>query len=314
MKKSIILTVCLLLASVGIYADTMAKCFLQHQGSITVYDTDKISNAIEAAVKGDTLYLTEGTFPNFTLNKEITVRGAGQSTKISGSVFISLPTSSKISQTLLEALYISGMVSLSTAMNGVKLKQCYIASNFNVTSNNDDIVLDRCYIESYLYQKSYIKGLTVMNSFVNYLYNSDGITDNSAYNFINCSFTYTYNSSYYGIGNFINCLISTISSSTSSSYRLVKNSTFVNCLFGVDYSSSNSTFQNCYKYTSSITENVDWLTSNNFLGNDGTVVGRYGGSNPYTLVPSFPKVTDSKISVDPEKKVLNVSLKVSTNN
>ena len=145
-----------------------------------------------------------------------------------------------------------------------------------------------------------------------YNVSESSLTDNSPFNFINCTFSY-YNinsSNYGGIGNFINCLFYSANYNYTS-YKSISNSTLVNCLIGWEYGNNNSTFQNCYKSTSSIAETVDWLKSNNYLGNDGTVVGRYGGSNPFTLEPSFPKVTDSKIAVDPEKKILNVSLKVS---
>ena len=55
------------------------------------------------------------------------------------------------------------------------------------------------------------------------------------------------------------------------------------------------------------------LVNNKYLGTDGTVVGSGGGTTPYTLVPSTPKVTDYTIRVDPDTKKLNVNIKVSAN-
>jgi len=46
---------------------------------------------------------------------------------------------------------------------------------------------------------------------------------------------------------------------------------------------------------------------------DGTIIGMFGGTSPYNLVPNVPTVTESKVSVDTANKKLNVSLKVSAN-
>ena len=53
------------------------------------------------------------------------------------------------------------------------------------------------------------------------------------------------------------------------------------------------------------------LKNQNYIGNDGTVIGICGGNTPYTLVPSVPKVTESSLKVDTKKQELNVTLSVS---
>ena len=56
---------------------------------------------------------------------------------------------------------------------------------------------------------------------------------------------------------------------------------------------------------------VENLSAKGYLGNDGKVIGPYGGNTPYTLVPAVPRVTKSKIMVDPKKQELNAILTVS---
>ena len=78
----------------------------------------------------------------------------------------------------------------------------------------------------------------------------------------------------------------------------------------------NSTLQSCYGVdngTSLLTDlSKDVLLANGYLGNDGTIVGIYGGNTPYVdgMLPAAPKVTESSVKLDLENKKLNVSLKV----
>ena len=48
----------------------------------------------------------------------------------------------------------------------------------------------------------------------------------------------------------------------------------------------------------------------NYLGTDGTQVGVYGGTTPFTLDPQVAKVTESTFTVDTTNKKLSVKLKV----
>ena len=54
------------------------------------------------------------------------------------------------------------------------------------------------------------------------------------------------------------------------------------------------------------------LQENNFLGNDGTVVGYNGGKNPYSLKQAHPTITSSKVHFDKDKKQIQIKLKVSS--
>lgn len=54
----------------------------------------------------------------------------------------------------------------------------------------------------------------------------------------------------------------------------------------------------------------DDIIANGHVGNDGTAIGPLGGTTPFTLVPTVPRVTESSLKVDPQKKELNVTVTV----
>ena len=164
--------------------------------------------------------------------------------------------------------------------------------------------------------------MTVMNSIIAYLY-SNGVTGNVV-TFINCNILSRY--SKIAEQTFINCIFGNggyYYNYSSYSYELT-NCTLLNCLYNT-YSSSyypyngnvgNSILQSCYGVdngTNLLTDlSKDALLANGYLGNDGTIVGIYGGNTPFVsdMLPAAPKVTDQSISLDLENKKLNVSLKV----
>lgn len=310
MKRIICFIMSTIMLTVTASAVSTAKCLLQHQGSCKIYDPEAIETAIKNAVDGDTIFLTAGTFPGFTVSKKITVRGAGQKSKITGNVKISISGTPTLTQTVLEGVDLDGYIlTLSSAMNGVKVKQCSIG-NLETSANNNDVIIDRCSINSEMYYSDYIKGMTILNSVVCTGHYS--LSSSCPVNFINCNVRAYYVD--YCTGTFINCIVSGNSYRNSSS-EYYRNCNFVNTLLCDRYrnvDSSTCTVQNCYESSDSSFD-VSTLENLGYLGNDGTVVGLFGGSNPYTLKLAVPEVTENTIVLDVEKKVLNVSLKVSSN-
>lgn len=308
MKRILTLIVCMMSISMTILAASSAKCLLQHRGGVKTFDASAIDTAIKNAVDGDTIFLTNGQFSGFTVNKKITVRGAGQGTKIMGDINVSISGNPTLTQTVLEGFDATDRnVTLTTAMNGLKIKQCKF-KYLTVNANINDAIIDRCYISDELRQTSYIKGMTVLNSYVRigYSYNS---TD-SPINFVNC-FVYACYVDYCA-GTFINSIVYGYDYGGKNYYY---NCNFVSSLlYNRTYTDSSCTLQNCYINDSNVKdENPDNLENAGYLGNDGTVVGRYGGLTPYTLDLAVPKVTENTITVDPTAKTLSVSLKVTAN-
>lgn len=331
MKKSLLLFACLAMTSISSYAASLSSIMLQHNGSVTMYESDKMSSAISAAVKGDTIYLSEGSFVgDFTINKEITIIGAGQLTIVQGNITIALDNTPTLTAHMLDAIKVpsSYNVTVTKAVKNLKIRKCYLY-DFRFSANTTDLNVDRCNIENF-YANNNIKSGNVLNS---YIRNIQGIKDTplNTVNYINCNIFYitnwySYSSSYaYCAGTFINCIIN--SNSNSSEARAFSNCVFINTAYPSSFTfSASSSCQNCYvgdftmtQYTEEKTGmkyhtvDADWLQGNGYLGFDGTIIGMFGGTIPYSLVPNVPTVTESKVTVDTSTKKLNVTLKVTAN-
>ena len=327
MKKQLIMMACMLMASIAAFAGTKAKILLQHEGGVKVYDSNQMTQALADAVKGDTLFLSEGTFAGFDLTKEVMIRGCGKTTVITGAVKIAVAGNPTFSAPLLDALKIDNSFTVSQPCNKLHIRKCWITGDISFSAKSEDVLIDRCSNNNSNINKftisSDIVSMTVMNSVINYLY-SNGVTG-SVVTFINCNI----HSRYSEIANqtFINCIFGyggyyyANYSNTYYSYALT-NCTLLNCLYNT-YSSQphnsnvgNSTLQSCYGVDNETNLLTDMYTgdllANGYLGNDGTIVGIYGGNTPFVsdMLPAAPKVTDQSISLDLENKKLNVSLKV----
>lgn len=309
MKKFILILITIITISINANADSGAKCLLHHKGSVQFFDGDKIAAAIKAATDGDTLFLSEGTYPGFTINKKITVRGAGQESRITGEVKINISNNPILSQTILEWVNLDeNSITIETPMKKLKIKQCTFRT-LNTTANNiEDALVDRCHIKECI---DGFKSATIVNSKIQYMNNT-----NSGQEYLNCNIYQFY---YYASGKFTNCIFGACS---NSSY--IDNSFFKNCLFGYGnfHFSSTSSAINCWYDKSFKIDNETLncslgkydLEDKGYIGTDGTVVGIEGGSSPFTLEPSVPKVTNSTVAYDAANKLLKVNLTVTTNN
>ena len=75
------------------YALPTSSVLLQHKGNVVVYPLDSLNAALRDAVDDDTLFLSKGGYPSFTIDKKITVRGAGQETVVAGTITVAIPDS-----------------------------------------------------------------------------------------------------------------------------------------------------------------------------------------------------------------------------
>ena len=198
MKKILLMTVCIIMMSITASAISINKALLDHNGTVTLYDG--LQEAINASADGDVIYLTLGTFKGpFTVSKKVTIRGTGETSIIDGDVSISIPGAPKLTSPVLEALAVSGTVSVNSEVNDMILRKCKTAS-ITIGANVDGAVLDRCYITNTLTLSSYIKGMTVVNTKLNIVEANSGATQNTS--FVNCNFNYL-NTNYFS-GTIIN--------------------------------------------------------------------------------------------------------------
>ncbi len=318
MKKYLLLAVCFMMMGISANALTINKAMLVHNGNVTLFDGDKMQDAVNAAVDGDAIYLTLGTFKPFNVTKKITIRGTGETSVIDGSVDISIPGSPKLTSPVLEALAVSGTVSVKSQVDDMIIRKCKIGSFF-IIAQVDGAVLDRCYITNTLSLSQYIKGMTVVNT---KLYHVEAANSSATQNttFVNCNI-YGLNCRYFS-ATIINSILAypclTPGNTTSdSSIKTINSTVLLNTLIYNSNSSytliigSSSVAQNCYKNGFSISTSCECTPNSSYVGTDGTIVGIYGGDTPYTLEPTVPKVTNSDLQLDMENKKLNVNLTVS---
>ena len=319
MKKTILLSVCLFVASLSTFGASLSSIMLQHNGSVTMYESDKMATAISNAVKGDTIYLSEGSFVgDFTINKEITIIGAGQLTIVQGNITIALDNTPTLTAHMLDAIKVpsSFNVTVTKAIKNLKIRKCYFYS-FACNASVTDLNIDRCNMQ-YFYPNTNVKSGNILNS---YMYRADGYPNQlNTITYINCNIYTLYNNGF--AGTFINSIIRGYSYGGN-----FNNCSFINTAYPTNFTFDGScSLQNCYaggytltQYTEEKTGvqyysvDSDWLESNNYKGTDGTIIGMFGGTIPYSLVPNVPTVTESKVTVDTATKKLNVTLKVTAN-
>lgn len=312
MKRFSLALIALLAMSVLSVKAQVASILLQHNGAATMYSSDQLSTAITAAAAGDTIYLSNGTFSgNITISKAITIIGAGgvnTGTKLDGDVTIAI--AGTLTSTLMEGVYVTGDISVTKAVNGLKIKSTTLV-DMSFSANVENMLIEQSYIRGTFTASSVVKSGYILNS---RLYT----VQNSCINvsLVNCNI-YHINNSYSNnfAGTLQNCIIFTFYSGGSCA----TGTKFTNCLYYYEF--GNVTYDACYKYGSNdlldssvnCTLDAATLQSNGYLGNDGTIVGIYGGTTGYSLYPKVPTVESSTIKVDTENQKLNVSLKVKAN-
>lgn len=341
MKKIIIMTLGLIMSiCLQSIADTRASVLLLHNGQGTTFDADQLQIAINMAIAGDTIYLTEGTFGNnetLTIDKVITVIGTGQTTKLRGCIDISIDGEPTISNYMLSGMRITGDVIVRKKINGMKVKKCWIGGYFYATEDLKAVEIDKSYIKGFV-PTQYVKSAVVTNCILYCLgtYNS-GQESNSFGNdlsFINCNIASVSCNSFQNIQDvtFLNSLIVIYSAGASSvgvGNISIGNNTFINCLCKTTSTNKyGDIIDNCYTESNMTTSqdssndmfptfNISkteittlFLQDKNYLGNNGTVVGAKGGVSPYTLETDGLHIKESVLKVDPVTRLLNVTIKV----
>ena len=366
MKRFTIFITLLVLSVMQVAAqDTSIKgtITLSHQGKTTDFAYNQMASVMEAAVDGDTIYLSMGYFEgDFVIDKKVSFIGSGADTDNGWSnytcygsnnnkIIVKLPENTKLSARLFEGIYFGDIsFTYQTSIENVVFKKCRV-NGYNISTEAviKSILFDRCYINGSNYCTSNVKKAISRNCQISGLHtwNYDG-NDENTWQFINCTInpsSYGYNDEngiyhYYCPiyrGSFVNCIIDNDENRDeirNAGYCLYypndtekkSSASFTNCLFYKPLEGreifNGATVQNAMYFDASNQEdNWDYkirnfskekLQENNFLGNDGTVVGYYGGKNSYSLKQAQPTITSSKVHFDKDKKQIQIKLKVSS--
>lgn len=291
---------------------------LQHDGSITgvYYGQDALVSAHTAAVAGDIITLSSGTFNKCDITKGITIRGAGcvydtltnvMPTIISGNFGL---VSNDIS---FEGISFPGTITSDTWVglggthynNNVHFVKCNINAitpSHNYDNRRNWEIVD-CIICNYGMSVCY--GMSIINSVIRV----------SSYYHISVENPITINNSVilFDNGLSINNIIANNSIVATVSGHTVTNCAFFNCI-GIETGETllfeGQTTQNVLEvdsfedvfetFTGTVSfDNIYQLKeeiSTTFLGNDGTEVGVYGGMIPYHTRPNHMIIKNCNVA------------------
>lgn len=336
MKKIIFMIACCLMATaqcVLAQSDYTGKVFLQHNGNITgTFGGDEIDKAIEAAVDGDTLFLSKGLFKNnFSINKSISLIGSGaeagqdsqKSTYIewSGSApEIGAEGDQVLSSVTVEGLFSGCGLYVRGKIDNLNIKKCYFYNTLSLESKyTKKAIIDRCRLDNISTDGS-IEDATIKNCKINSTYGQGGQTITSC-KYINCNIREV-NRNTKAI--FVNSIINEVGNGTDE--YLCNNAILVNTLYhkmnGYDPMEKTSQ-QDCWSTTETVISNnngdkectmtVEQRQAAGYLGVDGTVVGIEGGVNPYSLTLHAPSINTSNANVDLNNKKVTINVNVTAN-
>lgn len=329
MKKIILSLVVALMAVTTVFAQSSMLATLSHDDQITsYYGPSALSQAYAAAVDGDIITLSSGTFNAVNITKGITIRGAGMAidnlaqnepTVLTGNFDIQLPETARLT---IEGIYHNQSIGFkgNTNKNITFLKDRFnrIWDSYSSNTRITNLTMVHCKVANE-FSLNYADGCSV--SCVNCVIGSP-IGDDSNWEFVNCVVTDQTNGGYFITSltesTFKNCLIDTRNASGSmyssnviyncvgfrgtSLFNNIPNST--NTITG--YDNVFTTYRGTYLDDEAfeLTESAKTI----FLGTDGKEVGLYGGNMPFDPTPTNPQITkcdvaakstaDGKLSVD----------------
>ncbi len=315
-----------LVCAMSSFAQTSLMATLNHEGTIsTFYGAVALRQAHAAAVSGDVITLSSGTFLSTDITKAVTIRGAGmdvskaydivnEPTVLGGNFNIKIPAEDTGRLTL-EGIYHNGDIYFS---EGQVKNALFLKSRFKYISKSGS-----CKVQD----------LTVLNCRISESINVD---DGNSAQFLN-SVVNSFNSGYmsfshcvildgFRLGNngneYKNCIITYESgglfSSSSSAYNNLFISNETSLLQNVPNNTNLRvpTSDERFAYLRGYNDSKDYkLTDQNrdvLKATDGGEIGIYGGSLPYSAIPTNPQITkfnvaskttaDGKLSVDIEVK------------
>lgn len=296
-------------------ADTAPTVMLSHNGVTTLYKYYQVQNAVDDAVEGDTIFLSEGTFQPFNVNKRIMVRGAGETTIIEGNCEIDISGEEKLTMPVLDAMVFNGDVKVISAYKQFTLRKCQMSNlMWDDTHEFYDTKFDLCYVTNWLHLPVNVKELNAFNSKFQVLrpydYEQGEVTFEhcNIYEICDTIRGAVFNSCYVrsctkfsGAAsncNLIGCVLN------SCVYR--KYDSF---LGRAGLSWYNCTIINCSDLGSS-DYTVDFGSDKYISAIDGTCIGIWGGQHPFSLWPEVPGVTKYNLSIDAATKTMTVKLTV----
>lgn len=314
-----------LIAVISVFLGAMAQrplVTLSHNGELTFFSNlSALEEAINAAEDGDIIYLSEGKFTSasssITIDKLISIVGCGYKSHILPDIELSVNAKTPTDLTWFDGVRLQR---LSFSYGGIcqdciyaTIKKTWIRELIEGGHAGITNLYDRCLIESADFGGASSNETYIQNSKIGVIHNDNGY----AIQVINCNI----NQAYYCPRTVISSIIDGNGDSNlgTSGTHTIYNSLLPSSLVDSSYIFT----YDCYLDepagdTGLLDENLEAtvdLMEKGYLGEDGTVVGVYGGEFPYSVYPSVPTVDSANSSVvyDADNNKLNVTITVSPN-
>lgn len=311
MKKIILSLVAAIVATTATYAQSSLLATLSHGGTITTYyGATALSAAHEAAVDGDIITLSSGSFNTVTITKGITIRGAGMAidpttqsepTILKGDFSITMAQEAA-SRLTIEGVYCNGEATINANLKG----STFLKSRFKKLSSGnykvENLTMIHCKVTNGMSFNTNNATFSCLNCIIWEPMNSPG-------EFINCVIRKQTLSYYLSPCTFKNCIFVGCMNSTFDN-----NNTIYNCVglnkegYNLFDGITNSTnlvlsdysaiFKTCTDGTYSDNETFELTTNaaSTYLGTDGRQIGIYGGTMPFDPRPSNPQITNCVVA------------------
>lgn len=317
-----------LVCAMSSFAQTSLMATLNHEGTIsTFYGAVALRQAHAAAVSGDVITLSSGTFLSTDITKAVTIRGAGmdvskaydivsEPTVLGGDFYIKIPAEDTGRLTL-EGIFHNNNIIFSEGQvkNALFLKSRFKRIFQSGSCKVQDLTVLNCRIS---------ESIGVGNGNSAQLLNSVVRSFYSGYmSFSHCVILSCYSLNQDG-NEYKSCIITNINefeydvSSSSSAYNNLFISDKTDILSRVPNKTNLRvpTSDERFAYLRDYDDSKDYkLTDQNrdvLKATDGGEIGIYGGSLPYSAIPTNPQITkfnvaskttaDGKLSVDIEVK------------
>lgn len=317
-------------AVAGRAQNDVMTAILQHGDEAKAFiGTNAFIEAHEAAVDGDVIALSQGTFTSTAITKSISVYGAGYEkdeavgtavTMLNGHVHIG-KADATVKNVRLEGVYVNGNIypaatpdnSTTALIEDVQIVKCYVTGEIQFWSNATNVVIQQCVLKNSVMGHDanvVVKSLQVSNCYVGYnvrnFHTSSTVQvdhcflasrvlndGTSAFLLTNSIFWHDY----YGVAGtgstMYNCMVTYIN-------RLNFNGIYENCYvvgtgdIFADESSANY----------SPTRTFELKQPDEWVGNDGTEIGIRGGQG-FSKVPGTPAVKNLKVDVEGKQLKVN---------
>lgn len=325
MKKLFLSLVAVIVAATATFAQNTLVATLSHGEDITMYyGYYALRDAMDAAVSGDVINLSGGSFSAKDINKAITLRGTGiddaAPTYISGEFTINIPSDDTNRLSIEGIRFLNGVYFSGTFNNPFFTKCKFSRFTWNNNTNVKNVMFANCKLSDQFMIRG-ASSVQFINSFIQDFYNYE--SNNASAAFINCVIG-EYNPTSMSNSQLLNCIIYIrcyndnlpASAIATNCLSIGFNNLFANNTSNTGNTSlSSSQYASVFKdftgtYSDSQTFELTDEAMTTYLGNDGTQVGMHGGVLPYNSTPSYPQITkmnvankttaDGKLSVEIE--------------